>query len=133
MPNQPKVSVIIVTYNAVKTLQAALDTIYSQTYPNIEVVVIDGLSTDGTVEILKANDAKIAFWKSEKDTGVYDAMNKAVTQVTGEWVYFLGADDELLPEFSDAAGINRPNRYLLRQRICRRYQAHRRANLVSTG
>jgi glycosyltransferase involved in cell wall biosynthesis len=101
MPNQPKVSVIIVTYNAVKTLQAALDTIYSQTYPNIEVVVIDGLSTDGTVEILKANDAKIAFWKSEKDTGVYDAMNKAVTQVTGEWVYFMGADDELLPEFSD--------------------------------
>lgn len=91
----------MVTFNAAKTIQATLDSIFAQTYPNIELVVIDGKSTDGTVEILEANSSKIAFWKSEKDSGVYDAMNKAVTHVSGQWIYFIGADDELLPEFSD--------------------------------
>lgn len=91
----------MVTFNAAKTIQATLDSIFAQTYPNIELVVIDGKSTDGTVEILEANSSKIAFWKSEKDSGVYDAMNKAVTHVSGQWIYFIGADDELLLEFSD--------------------------------
>jgi len=101
--NQDKVSIIIVTYNAAATLQKCLDSIYAQTYPALEIVIIDGDSTDGTVDIIKQNDSKIAFWKSEKDEGVYDAMNKALDAVTGKWVYFLGADDELLPEFSDMA------------------------------
>jgi len=102
MPDhQPKVSVIIVTFNAAKTVQATLDSIYAQRYPNIELVVVDGQSTDGTVNILMANSAKIATLLIEKDKGVYDAMNKAVDRITGDWVYFIGADDELLPEFSD--------------------------------
>lgn len=96
-----KVSVIIVTYNAAATLQACLDSIYKQTYPNIEVVIIDGKSTDNTVSILEANSNRISYWKSEPDSGIYDAMNKATKSVTGSWVYFLGADDELLPGFSD--------------------------------
>lgn len=98
-----KVSVIIVTYNAAATLQACLDSIYKQTYPNIEIVVIDGKSTDGTVAILEANNSRIGYWKSEPDGGIYDAMNKASKSVTGKWVCFLGADDTLLPGFSDLA------------------------------
>lgn len=98
-----KISIIIVTYNAVADLQNCLDSIYRQKYPAIEIVVMDGQSTDGTVDILKANTNKIALWKSEKDDGIYDAMNKALAYVTGEWVYFLGADDVLLGEFSDMA------------------------------
>ncbi len=96
----PKVSVILVTYNAVTTLQNSLDSIYRQTYPFLEIIIIDGGSNDGTLNVLKANSGKISFWKSEPDNGIYDAMNKAVQFITGQWVYFLGADDELLPDFS---------------------------------
>lgn len=98
-----KISIIIVTYNAEKDLQTCLDSIKSQTYAPIEVIVIDGASQDSTVEIIKRNDTMITRWISEKDTGVYDAMNKALKYITGEWVYFLGADDTLLPDFSKFA------------------------------
>lgn len=99
----PKISVIIVTLNVADTLQACLDSIYAQQYPNIEIVVMDAVSTDGTVDILKANDSKIALWRSEKDGGIYDAMNKALDYITGEWVYFLGADDVLFADYSNLA------------------------------
>jgi glycosyltransferase involved in cell wall biosynthesis len=99
----PKVSIIIVTLNVADTLQACLDSIYAQQYPNIEIVVMDAVSTDGTVDILKANDSKIASWRSEKDGGIYDAMNKALDYITGEWVYFLGADDVLFADYSKLA------------------------------
>jgi glycosyltransferase involved in cell wall biosynthesis len=101
--NTATVSIIIVTYNAVEHLQNCLDSIYKQQFPAIEIIVIDGKSTDGTVNILQENTSRIKFWLSEPDTGVYDAMNKALAHITGEWVYFLGADDELLPEFSAMA------------------------------
>ena len=95
------ISVIVVTYNAALTLQKCLDSIYKQAaVKDIKIIVMDGDSNDGTVEILKRNKEKIFFWKSEKDTGIYDAMNKALQYVTTNWVYFLGADDELLPDFS---------------------------------
>lgn len=101
--NNTLVSVIIVTYNAAQTLQKCLDSIYAQTYPAIEIIVIDGNSTDNTPAQLQANTQHIAYWKSEPDDGIYDAMNKAIKYIKGQWVYFLGADDELLPEFSDMA------------------------------
>lgn len=105
-----KLSIIVVTYNAAATLQACLDSIYGQSYPNIELVIIDGNSTDGTQEILKANSTRITFWQSEPDKGIYDAMNKALQHITGQWVYFLGSDDALLPAFSDfAAELNDSN------------------------
>jgi len=97
----PKVSIIIVTFNAAALLQQCLDSIYRQTYPFLELIIIDGASKDGTVDILKANSDKIASWKSEPDKGIYDAMNKSLKYITGQWVYFLGADDELFDEFSD--------------------------------
>ena len=96
-------SIVIVTYNAASTLQQCLDSIYLQRLKEIKIVVIDGSSTDGTIELLKRNNSKLSFWKSEKDCGIYDAMNKAIKFVNTEWVYFLGADDELLPDFSDFA------------------------------
>jgi glycosyltransferase involved in cell wall biosynthesis len=99
----PLVSIIIVTYNAAEFLQNCLNSIYKQKYPAIEIVMLDGASTDGTVDILKTNSDKITFWKSEKDEGIYDAMNKALAYTKGEWIYFLGADDVLFDGFSDLA------------------------------
>ena len=102
--NHPaKISVIIVTYNAAETLQTCLDSIYRQSYPAIEIIIIDGASTDGTLRVLEEHTHHIAYWKSEKDDGVYDAMNKALKYVTGDWVYFLGADDVLFDDFSNFA------------------------------
>jgi glycosyltransferase involved in cell wall biosynthesis len=103
------ISIILVTRNAEKYLQRCLDSIFQQRYPFIEIIVMDGLSTDGTVGILHENSEKIAFWKSEADTGIYDAMNKALDLVGGSFVYFIGADDQLTPEFSDlVAELNDP-------------------------
>jgi len=89
----PKVSIIIVTLNVADTLQACLDSIYAQQYPNIEIVVMDAVSTDGTVDILKANDSKIALWRSEKDGGIYDAMNKGAARASGQFLIFMNAAD----------------------------------------
>lgn len=99
----PKVSIVIPTFNVEGTLQTCLDSIYVQEYPNLEIIVIDGASSDSTVSILKSNSNNIDFWISEKDKGIYDAMNKGVNHATGDWLYFMGADDELYPEFSDLA------------------------------
>lgn len=96
----PLVSIIIVTYNASKTLQNCLDSIYKQTFKNLEIILIDGLSNDDTIEIVKRNEEKITFWLSEKDEGVYDAMNKSLKYAKGDRIFFLGADDILQPEFS---------------------------------
>jgi glycosyltransferase involved in cell wall biosynthesis len=92
---QPLISIIIVTYNAANYLQNAIDSVVNQTYKNIELIIIDGLSTDQTVNIIKKNETKITFWKTEKDLGIYDAMNKAVKYCKGDFYLFLGADDIL--------------------------------------
>lgn len=110
MGNSQLISVILVTYNAEGFLQRCLDSIYSQQYPHIEIIVIDGGSTDGTVAILNSNTGKLAFWKSEKDGGIYDAMNKALGHARGQWIYFIGADDTLTLAFSQMAGaLEDPN------------------------
>lgn len=96
----PLISIITVTKNAASCIESAIQTVLAQTYPNIEHIILDGESTDGTVEILKKYNDKIAYWRSEKDSGVYDAMNKAVKYAKGDWLFFLGADDTLYPGFS---------------------------------
>ena len=98
-----KISIIIVTLNVEQYLQSCLDSISQQSYPNIEVVIMDGQSSDGTLEIIKRNPDVVTVWKSEKDTGIYHAMNKAVKLATGKWIYFLGSDDVLLDDFSKLA------------------------------
>ncbi|WP_316735283.1 glycosyltransferase family 2 protein [Pedobacter aquatilis] len=94
----PLVSVITVTYNASEFISKCIDSVKAQTYPNIEHVIIDGGSTDNTLELV---DGRVEFWISEEDKGIYDAMNKSVQFAKGRWILFLGADDTLLSGFSD--------------------------------
>jgi len=91
----PKVSIIIPTYNHLKNLRGCIDSIKKQTFLDYEVWIIDGDSTDGTKDFLQTLQAPF-FWKSEKDTGIYNAMNKGVSFAKGDWLYFLGADDQLV-------------------------------------
>jgi glycosyltransferase involved in cell wall biosynthesis len=89
----PQISVIVAVFNGAKTLQGCIDSVIAQTYPHKELIVIDGASTDDTVEIIRANDDRISSWESRPDRGVYHAWNKALDHAGGEWICFLGADD----------------------------------------
>lgn len=95
MAPAPSVSVIVATLDAVGTLAACIESVAAQEGVSVELLVIDGGSTDGTVKILQAYDDSIAYWVSEPDRGVYHAWNKALERATGRWVCFLGADDKL--------------------------------------
>lgn len=88
-------SIIIPTFNSAATLQKCLDSVIQQTYTNFEILIIDGVSTDNTLEIARQfNDNRIKII-SEPDQGIYDAMNKGIIMAKGEWLYFLGSDDEI--------------------------------------
>ncbi len=89
----PLISVVIAVRNGAATIQRALDSVFAQTYERIEIVVIDGASTDGTQAVIERNAERIAYRESEPDRGIYDAWNKALDHVTGDWICFLGADD----------------------------------------
>lgn len=92
---QPSISVIIPVFNAKRTLPDTLQSVWEQTFRAHEVLVIDGGSTDGTIEIIQANRSRISHWISESDRGVYDAINKGIRMATGDWIYVLGSDDVL--------------------------------------
>lgn len=93
----PLVSIITVTYNAEKTLLRTLDSVRAQTYQNIEHIIIDGGSTDGTLGLIQGEEDAIAYWCSERDHGIYDAFNKGVALATGEYIGILNADDYYEP------------------------------------
>lgn len=91
-----KVSIITVCFNSSKTIRKTFDSVLHQTYPNIEYFVIDGLSTDGTVDIIKEYEPFFQGrmrWVSEKDEGIYDAMNKGIRMANGELVGIINSDD----------------------------------------
>ncbi len=92
-PDKPVISIVTVTFNAEKHLAQALDSILTQDYPNIELIVVDGGSQDQTLDIIRQREKAIAYWLSEKDKGIYDAMNKGLSRITGDWVGFKNADD----------------------------------------
>lgn len=94
---QPLVSVITVVHNGAAHLSRTIRAVAEQTYPNVEHIVIDGASTDGTVDIIRANDATIGYWISEPDNGIYDAMNKGIELVTdrSSYIIFANSDDQL--------------------------------------
>lgn len=93
MQQEPKITVIIAVFNGQSTLQQCLDSVAKQTYKNVELIVMDGFSTDGSLEVLSRNTARITYWASEPDRGVYHAWNKALQKATGDWICFFGADD----------------------------------------
>lgn len=88
-----KISVITVVFNNKKTLEETIKSVLSQGYENIEYIIVDGKSTDGTLDIIKKYKGNITKYVSEKDEGIYDAMNKGVDMATGDLVYFLNSDD----------------------------------------
>lgn len=95
--NSPVFSIIIPTFNSGSTLSVALDSVFNQTFTDLEVLIMDGLSSDDTIKIVKNYKKKFnnIIIYSEKDEGIYDAMNKGTDLALGEWLCFLGSDDSL--------------------------------------
>lgn len=91
----PMISIIVAVFNGAAVLQRCIDSVTNQYYPYKELIIIDGGSTDGTVDILKANNERITYWESAPDRGISHAWNKALRNAKGDWVIFLGADDVL--------------------------------------
>lgn len=88
-------SIITVTYNAAQWLERTIQSIINQTYPGIEYIIVDGGSTDGTVDIITNYELQITKWISEPDNGLYDAMNKGLQLATGDYVWFINAGDRV--------------------------------------
>jgi glycosyltransferase involved in cell wall biosynthesis len=104
-----KISIITVCYNSEKTIEETIRSVVKQTYQNIEYIIIDGASNDKTLEIIEKYKNKIATLISEKDDGVYNAMNKGIKAATGDLLFFLNADDVFINElvvekFAEEAG-----------------------------
>ena len=102
-PGKPLVSIITVVKNDEEHLERAIQSVINQSYDNIEYVIIDGASTDGTMGIIREYEDHIDYWMSEPDRGLYDAMNKGVGIARGDWIYFLGCDDILLGNLTHIA------------------------------
>ncbi len=91
--NLPLISIITVVLNNKKFLQQSINSVLNQSYKNYELIIIDGKSTDGTLDILKKKNSKIDYWISEKDKGIYDAMNKGIKLSRGSIISVLNSDD----------------------------------------
>jgi glycosyltransferase involved in cell wall biosynthesis len=94
----PTISVITAVFNAERTIGRTIQSVLSQSYKNIEYIIIDGGSTDGTVEILKKYSDSVDYWHSKPDQGIYDAWNEGLKKASGDWIAFLGGDDEFYPD-----------------------------------
>ena len=91
-------SIITVTYNASQWIERTIQSVISQSYSNIEYIIVDGNSTDGTLELIKKHQPAITHYISEPDRGLYDAMNKGLKSATGDYVWFINAGDTLNSE-----------------------------------
>lgn len=94
---QPKISIITITFNSEKTLERTIKSVVEQNYDNLEYIIIDGGSKDGTLEIVKRYKQRIAKWISEPDNGISDAFNKGIRMATGDIVGIINSDDGLMP------------------------------------
>lgn len=119
----PWVTVITVVLNRAQDLPATIASVRAQTWPHLEYLVVDGGSTDGTLQVLQANEDRIDHWQSAPDRGLYDAMNKGVAQARGEWLLILNAGDclngtavfECLRTATDAVDVLYANTLLMRE------------------
>lgn len=102
-PGIPLVSVVLPILNGGDAFVAALESVLGQTYENVEVIVMDGGSTDGTLDVLRARDSSIDVWVSASDGGVYSAMNKGIRLARGEFIAILNADDGYMPDALERA------------------------------
>ena len=93
MNKKPKISIVTISYNSSKTIRDTIDSVLIQDYENIEYIIIDGKSTDDTIEIIKSYGDRISYFITEEDDGLYDAMNKGVRAATGDVVGILNSDD----------------------------------------
>ena len=99
----PRLSLIIATWQAASTLERCLKSVLEQDFKNWELLITDGNSTDGTIDLIRKYEQHIAWWQSKDDGGIYDAWNQALRQARGEFVCFLGADDA----WSDRSSLSR--------------------------
>lgn len=99
--NKPLISIVTVVYNGEKHLEQTIKSVLEQGYNNVEYIIIDGGSTDRTLEIIKKYEDAIDYWVSEPDSGIYDAMNKGSSLCSGDYVAFLNADDWYNPDTID--------------------------------
>jgi glycosyltransferase involved in cell wall biosynthesis len=95
-PSWPKISIVTPSYNQAEFLERTILSVLNQNYPNLEYIIIDGGSTDGGVEIIKKYEKYLAYWVSEPDEGIYDAMNKGWDIASGDYILFLGCGDLLI-------------------------------------
>lgn len=93
MKSSPIITVITVVYNDATSLEETIKSVLNQTYSNVEYIIIDGQSTDGTLDIINKYQENIAYWITEPDNGLYDAMNKGIDSASGEWINFMNAGD----------------------------------------
>src|SRR6187455_126103 len=97
MENSPLVSIITIVYNGEKYIENTIQSVINQSYPNLEYIIIDGGSTDNTVDIIKKYQSHISYWISEPDNGQTDAINKGFAKCTGEIFNWLNSDDYYEP------------------------------------
>ena len=128
----PLISIVTISYNTFSTIESTILSVINQTYPNIEYIIIDGGSTDGTIDIIKKYADKISYWVSEPDKGIYDAMNKGINKATGEWIIFMNTGDKFATEnvLIDMVMEITPTIDILRANIIRRYK---KFDVISTG
>jgi glycosyltransferase involved in cell wall biosynthesis len=91
--DKPLISIVTVVFNGEQFLEETIQSVINQTYDNVEYIVIDGGSSDGTLDIIKKYEDRVDYWVSEKDKGIYDAMNKGIDLSTGKWMNFMNAGD----------------------------------------
>ncbi|WP_457595024.1 glycosyltransferase family 2 protein [Hydrogenimonas sp.] len=96
--NKLLITIITVVFNGKGNLENTIKSVLAQKYTNIEYIIIDGGSTDGTVDIIKKYEDKISYWVSEKDNGISDAFNKGLAQATGEYILMLNCGDTLISD-----------------------------------
>ena len=96
--SKPLISIITVCYNSEKTIERSIQSIINQSYKNIEFIIIDGSSSDNTLEIIDKYKEMISIKISEKDSGIYDAFNKGLNICNGDLIGFVNSDDYLMPD-----------------------------------